>query len=403
MPNYKAEFPILSREFYDRPLVYLDSAATTQKPQEVIDAVSRYYSHGNANVHRGIYKLSEEATKAYESGRQVVRSLLNAAHTDEIIFTKGTTDAINLVATSYGQAFVTAGDEIIISTMEHHSNIVPWQLLCERSGATLKVIPMSDEGVLDLDAFNKLLNPRVKMVGVVHVSNALGVVNPIKEMISLAHQHQIPVLIDGAQAVPHMPVDVLDLDCDFYAFSAHKMYGPTGIGALYAKRHWLNSMPPYQGGGDMIKIVTFEKTEYSALPHKFEAGTPNMAGVAGMEAAINFVNRIGYHKIVEHERELYAYARQRLSEVPGLKIMGNAPQQVGALSFTVDTVHPHDLSTILDQHAVAIRAGHHCAMPLMKRLNVAATARASFGIYNELADIDRLYDGLMAAVEMFNG
>lgn len=401
MPSMKSEFPILAREFYQQPLTYLDSAATTQKPQCVIDAVSRYYSHGNANVHRGIYKLSEEATKAYEAGREAVRSLLNAGSTAEIIFTRGTTESINLVASSYGQAFVKAGDEIVISTMEHHSNIVPWQLLCERTGAKLKVIPMSDDGVLDIDAYKKMLNSHVKMVGVVHVSNALGVVNPVKDMIALAHQHNIPVLIDGAQAVPHMPVDVVDLDCDFYAFSAHKMYGPTGIGALYAKKSWLEQMPPYQGGGDMIKMVTFEKTEYSSVPHKFEAGTPNMAGVAGLEAAIAFLKRVGFDSIVEQERELYAYARQQLQSISGLKIIGNAPQQVGALSFIIDTVHPHDLSTILDQQAIAIRAGHHCAMPLMQRLKLAATARASFGIYNEKSDIDRLCEGLNKAVGIF--
>lgn len=403
MANYKAEFPILNREFYQQPLVYLDSAATTQKPHEVIQAVSRYYSYANANVHRGIYKLSEEATKAYELSRQAVRRLLNAAGAEEIIFTKGTTESINLVASSYGQAFIKAGDEIVISTLEHHSNIVPWQLLCERSGATLKIIPMSDEGVLDLDAYKKLLTPRVKLVGLVHVSNALGVVNPIKAMIKIAHEGEIPVLIDGAQAVPHMPVDVIDLDCDFYAFSSHKMYGPTGVGVLYAKRIWLEKMPPYQGGGDMIKTVTFEKTVYSELPHKFEAGTPNMAGIAGLEAAINFINRIGYEYIVNHERELYAYAREQLTQISGLTIIGEAPQQIGALSFTLDAVHPHDISTILDQHAIAIRAGHHCAMPLMKRLALAATARASFGIYNSKSDIDRLCEGLKVAVEMFSG
>ena len=280
---------------------------------------------------------------------------------------------------------------------------MPWQLLCERSGATLKIIPMSDEGVLDLDAYKKLLTPRVKLVGLVHVSNALGVVNPIKAMIKIAHEGEIPVLIDGAQAVPHMPVDVIDLDCDFYAFSSHKMYGPTGVGVLYAKRIWLEKMPPYQGGGDMIKTVTFEKTVYSELPHKFEAGTPNMAGIAGLEAAINFINRIGYEYIVNHERELYAYAREQLTQISGLTIIGEAPQQIGALSFTLDAVHPHDISTILDQHAIAIRAGHHCAMPLMKRLALAATARASFGIYNSKSDIDRLCEGLKVAVEMFSG
>jgi cysteine desulfurase/selenocysteine lyase len=402
MPEFKSEFPILSRAFYDKPLAYLDSAATSQKPQCVIDAISRYYSHGNANVHRGIYALSEEATKAYEAARKAVRSFINAQKSAEVIFTKGTTESINLVASSYGQAFVKTGDEIVISVMEHHSNIVPWQLLCERTGATLKVIPISDEGVIDLSAYKKLLNPRVKMVGVTHVSNALGIVNPIKEMIELAHENHIPVLIDGAQATPHMPVDVVDLDCDFYVFSAHKMYGPTGVGVLYAKQKWLEQMPPYQGGGDMIKIVTFEKTEYNELPYKFEAGTPNMAGVAGLEAAVSFMQRVGRDTIVEHEKALYHYAQKQLQTVPGLKIIGEAPQKVGALSFVVDAVHPHDISTILDQHAVAVRAGHHCAMPLMRRLGLAATARASFGIYNEFSDIDRLCEGLNAAVEMFS-
>jgi cysteine desulfurase/selenocysteine lyase len=403
MSDIKAQFPILKRHFYDRPLVYLDSAATTQKPQCVIDAVSYFYENENANVHRGIYKLSEEATKNYEDARQAVAQLIDAPNTNDIVFTKGTTESINLVATSYGRKFVNGGDEIIISTMEHHSNIVPWQLLCERTGATLKIIPMNDDGVLDLKAYKKLLNPRVKMVGVVHVSNALGIVNPIKEMIELAHETGIPVLVDGAQALPHMQVSMKELDCDFYAFSGHKMYGPTGIGGLYAKSHWLEQMPPYQGGGDMIRIVTFEKTEYNSAPSKFEAGTPNMAGVAGLKAAVEFINKVGYDTITARERDLYAYAESQLTSISGLNIIGKTAHKVGALSFTLDAVHPHDISTILDQHAVAIRAGHHCAMPLMKRLGLAATARASFGVYNERSDIDRLCEGLKAAVEMFVG
>ena len=400
---YRQDFPILKRTFYDKPFAYLDSAATTQKPQSVIDAVGRYYSHGNANVHRGIYRLSEEATKAYDSGRQAVRSLINADKVEEIIFTRGTTESINLVASSFGQAFVKAGDEILISTMEHHSNIVPWQILCDQRGATLKVIPMSDDGVLDLDAYKKLLTSKVKIVGVTHISNALGIVNPVEKMIELAHAVNIPVLIDGAQAVPHQAVDVTALDCDFYAFSAHKMYGPTGIGVLYAKEKWLEQMPPYQGGGDMIHTVSFEKTTYAPLPLKFEAGTPNMAGVAGLEAAINYINSVDYVALMAHERTLYAYAEQQLAEVEGLRIIGKAPEKRSVISFVMDGVHPHDLSTILDQEGVAIRAGHHCAMPLMKRLGLAATARMSLGIYSDQSDIDRLCVGLHKAVELFCG
>ena len=399
--NYRDDFPILKRTFYDKPFAYLDSAATTQKPQSVIDAIGRYYSHGNANVHRGIYRLSEEATKAYNSARLAVRSFINADKTEEIIFTRGTTDAINLVASSFGERFINAGDEILISTMEHHSNIVPWQLLCERKGATLKIVSMSDDGVIDLAMYKKMLTPNVKIVGVTHVSNALGIVNPIKKMIELAHAVNIPVLIDGAQAVPHMPVDVATLDCDFYAFSAHKMYGPTGVGVLYGKEKWLSQMPPYQGGGDMIHIVSFEKTTYAPLPHKFEAGTPNMAGVAGLEAAINYMNSVGYDYIVSHERELYAYAKQKLSAIPGLHIIGNTPEMISVISFVMDDVHPHDLSTILDQEGVAVRAGHHCAMPLMNRLNVAATARLSLGLYTNQSDIDQLCDGLHKAQTLF--
>lgn len=401
--DFYKDFPILQRQFYDKSLVYLDSAATTQKPQTVIDAITHYYDHGNANVHRGIYKLSEEATQAYEAARQTLAEFVNAGSRDEIVFTNGTTESINLVASSYGERFIEAGDEIVVSAMEHHSNIVPWQLLCERKGAHLKVIPISDHGVIDLDAYRSLLNAKTKMVAVVHVSNVTGVINPIKEMIASAHAQDIPVLIDGAQALPHMPVDVVDLDCDFYAFSAHKMYGPTGIGGLYAKSKWLEQMPPYQGGGDMIYRVTFEKTEYNRPPLKFEAGTPNIAGVAGFRAAIDYLNGIGFDTIMAQEAALYQYAQKQLQTIPGLKIIGQSEQQCSVISFTLDDVHPHDISTILDQGAIAIRAGHHCAMPLMQRLELAATARMSLGIYNVKADIDRLCEGLRNAVALFRG
>ncbi len=401
--DFKKDFPILQRKFYDKPLVYLDSAATTQKPQSVIDAVNHYYAHDNANVHRGIYKLSEEATAAYEYARKIVASFVNAQSQDEIVFTKGTTESINLVAMTYGEQFIQAGDEIVISTMEHHSNIVPWQMLCERKGAILKVIAISDDGVLDLDAYRALLTTKTKMVAVVHMSNVLGVVNPVKQIIEMAHAQDIPVLVDGAQALPHMPVDVTELDCDFYAFSAHKMYGPTGIGALYAKKRWLEQLPPYQGGGDMIYRVSFEKTEYNQPPTKFEAGTPNIAGVAGFKAAIDYFNHIGFDTVQAHEAVLYQYARTQLQTVPGITLIGKSSQQCSVISFTLDDVHPHDISTILDQEAIAIRAGHHCAMPLMQRLGLPATARLSLGIYNVTDDIDRLCEGLRKTVKLFRG
>lgn len=399
--DIRNDFPILKRTFYDKPLVYLDSAATTQKPRSVIDAIDHYYAHSNANVHRGIYRLSEEATAIYESGRKSVRALINAPKEEEIIFTRGTTESINLVAYSFGEAFVKAGDEVLITAMEHHSNIVPWQILCERKGATLKVIPISDEGVVDLNAFQKLLSDRVKILSIVHVSNALGVVNPIKSMIAMAHEYDIPVMIDGAQALPHMDVDVVDLDCDFYAFSAHKMYGPTGIGALYGKSKWLNQMPPYQSGGDMINRVSFEKSTYNVLPHKFEAGTPNMAGVAGFEAAVKYLTKARDAGAIEHEASLYAYAHDQLNAMAGLRIIANTKQKSGAISFVLDEVHPHDISTILDQEAIAVRAGHHCTMPLMDRLGLAATVRASIGLYNTTEDIDKLCVGLEKVKQLF--
>ncbi len=401
--NYRKDFPILQRVFSGHSLVYLDSAATTQKPQCVIDAVSRYYEHDNANVHRGIYTLSVEATAAYEAARTMLRLFIGAAEDAEVIFTRGTTESINLVAFSYGERFVKEGDEILVTTMEHHSNIVPWQMLCARKGAYLKVIPVSDDGVIDLDIYRSMLSAKVKMVAAVHVSNVLGTVNPIQEMIAMAHEFDIPVLVDGAQALPHLPVDVQALDCDFYAFSSHKMYGSTGVGGLYGKRRWLDAMPPYQGGGDMIHRVSFEQTDYSEIPSKFEAGTPNTAGVAGFAAAIAYINAIGFDFISSHEKELRLYAQMKLSEIPGLVLVGSATHRISAISFTLAGAHPHDVSTILNEDAIAVRAGHHCAMPLMHRLKLSATVRISFGIYNNKSDVDRLCEALMKVRTFFKG
>lgn len=397
----KKEFPLLRQTVHEKTLVYLDSGATAQKPQAVIDALDYYYQHDNANVHRGLYALSERATTAYEAVRDKVTAFINAKHRHEIIFTRGTTEAINLVAHSFGLLHVKKDDEILISAMEHHSNIVPWQLLCERVGATLKIIPVNDDGSLDLEAYQKLLTARTKLVGLVHVSNVLGTVNPVKAMIAMAHQQKIPVLLDGAQAVPHQPVDVQDLDCDFYAFSSHKLYGPTGVGVLYGQSKWLQMMPPYQGGGDMIRQVRFEKTEYNDLPYKFEAGTPNIAGVVGMGAAIDYVNALGFGAISVHEAALTQYAHERLSTVPGLRVIGTTPDKAGVISLVMAQAHPHDIATILDSEGVAIRAGHHCAMPLMERFNVPATARVSFGLYNTLDDVDRLMQGLNKVIQLF--
>lgn len=397
----RADFPLLSQKAHGKSLVYLDSGATAQKPQVVIDVVSRYYCHDNANVHRGLYVLSERATAAYEMARQTVKEFIHAKHAHEIIFTRGATEAINLVAASFGHLKVKAGDEILISEIEHHSNIVPWQLLCERTGATLKIIPANDDGSLDLEQYESLLTKRTRLVGVVHVSNVLGTVNPVKKMIEMAHRQDIPVLIDGAQAVPHLRVDVQDLDCDFYVFSSHKLYGPTGVGVLYGKSDWLNAMPPYQGGGDMISRVSFLKTEYNVLPHKFEAGTPNMAGVIGLGAAIDYVSHIGLDRIAAHEMALTQYATQALQQIPGLRIIGTTPDKAAVISFVMDQIHPHDIGTILDTEGVAIRAGHHCAMPLMARYNVPATARVTFGVYNHQQDVDRLIEGLQKVINLF--
>ena len=400
MKTYKQDFRIFNT---NPSLVYLDSAATTQKPHCVIDAVSHYYENNNANVHRGVYQLSERATAAYESTRQKVADFIHAKHAHEIIFTRGTTEAINLIAHSFGLLKIKSGDEIVLSVMEHHSNIVPWQMLCERTGATLKVIPLLENGELDFTAYQNALHSKTKLVAMIHVSNVLGTINPVKKMVASAHQKNIPVLLDGAQAIAHMPVDVQDLDCDFYVFSSHKLYGPTGVGVLYGKTRHLEVMPPYQTGGDMIRRVTFEKTEFNELPYKFEAGTPNIAGVIGLGAAIDYVNNIGFDVIQSHENALLKYAMEKLYEkVDGLTIYGVSQHKSGVISFLLSDAHPHDVATILDQSGVAIRAGHHCAMPLMDYLNVSALSRISFGIYNDFTDVDRVVLGLDNVRKIFS-
>ena len=397
----REDFPALGVTVHGKALVYLDNAATTQKPQVVIDALTRYYTEENSNVHRGVHFLSQVATQAYDGGRTRVRRFLNAAHDHEIVFTRGTTDGINLVAQSYGRKHLRAGDEVIISAMEHHSNIVPWQMICDEKRASLKVVPITDAGELRLDEYERMLGDRTKLVAVVHVSNALGTVNPVCEMIALAHRRGIPVLVDGAQSSPHMPVDVQEMDCDFYAFSGHKLFGPTGIGVLYGKAELLEAMPPYQGGGDMISAVTFEKTIYNTLPYKFEAGTPHIAGAIGLAAAIEYVERIGRNQIAAYEADLLAYGTELLSAIPGLRLIGTAKEKAGVLSFVVEGIHAHDIGTILDMEGVAVRAGHHCAMPVMKRFGVPATARASVAFYNTRADMDALAKAIHRAIEVF--
>jgi cysteine desulfurase/selenocysteine lyase len=400
----RRDFPILHRTVRGgKKLIYLDNAATTQKPQAVIDRIVRYYSEENSNVHRGVHYLSEVATAAYEDARSTVKRFLNARGEKEIVFTRGTTESINLVASSWGRRHVGAGDEVLISAIEHHSNIVPWQLLCEEKGATLRVIPVSDSGELIVGEFAKLLTPRTKIVAIGHASNALGTINPVKQMIAMAHANRSLVLIDGAQGVPHLSVDVQDLDCDFYAFSGHKVYGPTGIGVLFGKETLLDSMPPYQGGGDMILSVSFEKTTYNALPYKFEAGTPNIAGVLGLASALHYVSNLGIENIAAHEQDLLHYATAKLGEVDGLRIIGTASEKASVISFTLEGVHPHDIGTILDQQGIAIRTGHHCAQPLMMRFNVPATGRASFGLYNTRQEADALVGGLKKVVGIFRG
>ena len=386
----REDFPILRQKVHGKPLVYLDNAATAQKPQVVIDTVNRYYSTENSNIHRGIHFLSEQATGAYEDARAKAGHFINAPETREIIFVRSTTEGINLVTQSYGRTFIKEGDEIIISAMEHHSNIVPWQILCGQVGATLRIVPINHDGEFLVDEYEKLLNDRTKFVSVAHVSNALGSINPVREIIEMAHRRDIPVMVDGAQAAPHMKINVQDLDCDFYAFSGHKLYGPTGIGILFGKAEFLEAMPPYQGGGDMIRLVTFEKTHYNVLPYKFEAGTPNIAGGIGLGAAIDYLSGIGLEPVAAYEQELMAYATEAITGIKGLRIIGTAKEKVSVLSFVLDGVHAHDIGTILDQEGIAIRAGHHCAMPVMQRFGVPATARASFAVYNTKEEVDSL-------------
>ncbi len=399
--DWRRDFPILQTTIAGKPLVYLDNAATTQKPQSVIDAEVAYYRQSNANVHRGVHTLSQRATDDYEAARDKVRRFINAASSKEIVYVRGTTEAINLVAQSYARPLLTKDDNIIISAMEHHSNIVPWQMVCAQTGAELRVVPVNDAGEFEFDIFAKLIGPGTKLVAVTHLSNALGSIAPVKRIIDLAHSHDVPVLLDGAQAVSHIGVDVAALDCDFYAFSGHKIFGPTGIGALYGKEALLEAMPPYQGGGDMIRSVTFGKTEYNDLPYKFEAGTPNIAGAIGLGAALDYVNTIGIAAIAQHEHELLEYATGLVSKIPGLRIIGTAAQKASILSFTMDGIHPHDIGTILDHDGVAIRAGHHCAMPVMQRFGLSGTARASFAFYNTRAEVDALVASLRKVQEMF--
>lgn len=397
----RSDFPILHQQVYGKPLVYLDNAATTQKPQCVIDAVRHYYEKDNANIHRGVHALSERATADYEAAREIIRLFFNVKSNKEIIFTRGATESINLVASSWGGANIGKGDEVLITHMEHHSNIVPWQMLCERVGAVLKVVPMNEAGELEMDAFEALLSERTKLVGVVHMSNALGTINPIESIIEKAHDIGARVLVDGAQAAAHLAVDVQALDVDFYVTSAHKMYGPTGVGVLIAKEALLDAMPPYQGGGDMILTVSFEKTEYNDLPYKFEAGTPNIAGVIGFGKAIEYIQSIGFEAIQMREKVLLDYATKKAEAFDGLRQIGTAQEKACVLSFVIDGVHPHDLGTILDREGVAIRAGHHCAMPVMQFYKIPATARASFSIYNTEAEIDALFDALKKAKDLF--
>jgi cysteine desulfurase/selenocysteine lyase len=397
----RRDFPILDQLIHGHPLVFLDSAASAQKPRQVIDAMSEFYRHDYANIHRGVYELSQRATNAFEGAREKVRAFLNARETREIVFVRGTTEAINLVAMTHGRRNVGEGDEILITAMEHHSNIVPWQLLCEERGARLVVAPIDDRGALLLDEFEKRLSPRTRLVAVTHVSNALGSVNPVREITRLAHERGIPVLVDGAQAVPHGRVDVQDLDCDFYAFSSHKLFGPSGIGVLYGRAELLDAMPPYQGGGEMILTVSFEKSTWAEIPYKFEAGTPDIAGAVGLGAAIDYLGQVGFDRIAAHERDLLAYGTALLEAIPGLRLIGTADDKASVLSFVLDGVHPHDVGTVLDQEGVAVRTGHHCAQPVMDRFEVPATTRASLALYNTRAELDTLARAIVKTQEMF--
>jgi cysteine desulfurase / selenocysteine lyase len=395
-------FPILQEKIHGKPLIYLDNAATSQKPKAVIDALVHYYSHDNANVHRAVHLLSTRATEACERTRRTVRGFINAASTNEIIFVRGTTEGLNLVAQTYGRQNVKAGDEVLISGLEHHSNIVPWQMLCNEKQARLRVVHIDDRGVIPLDQFEKALNERTRLVALAHVSNALGTINPLGEMIEMAHRWNVPVVVDGAQAVPHMPVEVRALGADFYAFSGHKLFGPTGIGVLYGKEALLDAMPPFQGGGDMIRSVTFEKTEYNVLPYKFEAGTPDVAGIIGLGAAIDYIHDIGLGGIAAYEHELLEYATAAISELSGVRIIGTAPSKASVISFVVDGAHPHDVGTILDREGIAVRTGHHCAQPVMDRFQIAATTRASLALYNTVAEVDALIAGIRKVQEFFS-
>jgi cysteine desulfurase / selenocysteine lyase len=397
----RTDFPILRQKVRGKPLVYLDNAATSQKPQVVINAITRYYERDNANIHRGVHFLSEHATEEHDAARSAVQAFINARASREIIFVRGATEGINLVAQSYGRTHAGSGDEILITAMEHHSNIVPWQLLCEEKGAKLRVAPINDQGELLIDEFATLLGPKTKLVAVTHVSNALGSITPLRRIIELAHERDIAVLVDGAQAVPHLRVDVQALDCDFYAFSGHKVYGPTGIGVLYGKAARLEAMPPYQSGGDMISSVTFEKTLFNKLPFKFEAGTPDISGAIGLGAAIRYLDGLGIDSVAAHEHDLLTYATEKISAIPGVRLVGTAREKAGVLSFVMEGIHPHDIGTILDQEGIAIRTGHHCSQPVMQRFEIPATARASFGLYNTRGEVDALAAGIRKAREVF--
>ena len=397
----RKDFPILRQQMRDHPLVYLDNAATTQKPQLVLDTLARYYAAGNANIHRGVYELSEEATAAYDGARSKVKQLLNAGSSREIVFTRNSTEGINLVAQTFGRQHLKAGDEVLITHMEHHSNIVPWQLLCEQCNAKLRVAPIDETGTLQLDEFERLLGPRTRLASVVHLSTSLGTINPVQAIVEIAHRHGVPILIDGSQAVYHMPVDVQALGCDFYVFTGHKLYGPTGIGVLYGREDLLEKMPPYQGGGDMIQSVTFEKTTYAELPNKFEAGTPHIAGAVGLGAAVDYLHKVGFDGIGSHEADLLAYGTEAIADVDGLRLIGTAAKKASILSFVMEGAHPHDIGTIVDRDGVAIRTGHHCTQPVMERFDIPATARASIAMYNTRDELDALARALKRVREMF--
>ncbi|MEM8889465.1 MAG: cysteine desulfurase [Bacteroidota bacterium] len=399
--SIRKDFPTLSQKVYGKELVYFDNAATSQKPQVVIDRLNTYYREENSNVHRGVHKLSQVATDAYEEVRKQVQKLINAEKDHEVIYTRGTTEGINLIASSFGRKYIQEGDEIIISAMEHHSNIVPWQMLCQEKGAILKVIPMSEAGELDMEAFQGLLSERTKLVSVVYISNSLGTINPVKEIIEQAHERDIPVLLDAAQVVPHDSLDVQELDCDFLVFSSHKMFGPTGIGIMYGKEKWLEEMPPYMGGGDMIDLVSFDKTTYAGLPHKFEAGTPNIADTIALGAAIDYIQNIGYENIAAYEKELLDYGTQKLSEIEGIRFIGTAKKKASLISFLIGDIHPYDAGTILDRLGIAVRTGHHCTQPIMSFMDIPGTVRASFAFYNTFEEIDRLADGIHQVKKMF--